>query len=453
MFHTSSFFLLGLCACCLFLHTHTHTHTLSLSLSFTCLVIHTPLPLSRKWQGEGEERLTSCFIHRLNRASRPRQQVSPRHWIVRRAHTANSPRIGLWHGMRQHRGTLVCVVLKGKHLVLKRVQDSQDPVAEVCVDGVRLRTLPDRRAGTSPLWDEQMHFEIYEDDDSDIDALHPLSEHDYRTALPSTGSLPKVHTLELICYATDKEPDYIGHATLDLSTALSRGEHDQWLILTNQGRVTGQVYVELTYYMLELPPKRASYQVSPRYAPPPPPPPPLSAASTPKPISPLHARTVSLDDTRFPFHRSIPSVPQPPRRPQHSRVASDAHAAMIAAQALSSPRREQYRTMSAHELIYGPACSAGLGPTNPTSPASPAAPAGLSGQHRRPLPQTPDKASMPTSLSLPALHSSPTSMSSTPTPPKARVRFVAPIPPLISTSMTSPHSPTSSSSSTPRPPT
>ena len=246
--------------------------------------------------------------------------------------------------MRQHRGTLVCVVLKGKHLVLKRVQDSQDPVAEVCVDGVRLRTLPDRRAGTSPLWDEQMHFEIYEDDDSDIDALHPLSEHDYRTALPSTGSLPKVHTLELICYATDKEPDYIGHATLDLSTALSRGEHDQWLILTNQGRVTGQVYVELTYYVLELPPKRASYQVSPRYAPPPP----LSAASTPKPISPLHARTVSLDDTRFPFHRSIPSVPQPPRRPQHSRVASDAHAAMIAAQALSSPRREQYRTMSAH---------------------------------------------------------------------------------------------------------
>ena len=108
--------------------------------------------------------------------------------------------------MRQHRGTLVCVVLKGKHLVLKRVQDSQDPVAEVCVDGVRLRTLPDRRAGTSPLWDEQMHFEIYEDDDSDIDEANEHDERVKKEETPKTlhqrirarGELRKEDIAELV---------------------------------------------------------------------------------------------------------------------------------------------------------------------------------------------------------------------------------------------------------------
>lgn len=180
--------------------------------------------------------------------------------------------------MQRHCGTLICVVLKGRHLTPKRTHDTQDPVAEVCVDGTRLRTLPDRRGGSAPLWDEQMQFEILDD-----------------------GATP--HSLELICYATDKEPDYIGRTSIDLTPALAQREYDLWLSLTHQGQCTGQVYVELTYYPL---------------------PQPLVIASP------------------------------TPQTPPHHRVASDTMAAVGAAQALSSPSREKNRSATTHTFGSSP---------------------------------------------------------------------------------------------------
>ena len=174
--------------------------------------------------------------------------------------------------MQQHCGTLICVVLHGRHLTLKRTHDTQDPVAEVHIDGTRLRTLPDRRGGSAPLWDEQMQFEIIDNGTS-------------------------THTLELVCYATDKEPDYIGRTAIDLTPALTQRQYDRWLSLTHHGQCTGQVYVELTYYPLPQPLDIAS------------------PASTPPTPSHPHTPhdTMAADDAA--------QAPAPPRtRPPHTSI-------------------------------------------------------------------------------------------------------------------------------------
>lgn len=185
--------------------------------------------------------------------------------------------------MQQHCGTLICVVLHGRHLTLKRTHDTQDPVAEVRIDGTRLRTLPDRRGGSAPLWDEQMQFEIVDD-----------------------GTSP--HTLELVCYATDKEPDYIGRTAIDLTPALTQRQYDRWLSLTHQGQCTGHVYVELTYYPLPQPLVIAS---------------PASASPTPP-------------------------------TPSHQHVAHDTMDAVDATQALASPSPVRTRSVTAPTYASSP---------------------------------------------------------------------------------------------------
>ncbi|KAI3614664.1 hypothetical protein CBS9595_003935 [Malassezia furfur] len=139
---------------------------------------------------------------------------------------------------RRHRGTLVCVVLKAKNLPNKRAIGKQDPYAELCVGSDTQCTQPDRRGGQHPLWDEQLHFEIY-------DAMQHMLAPD---APPTTG-----HTLGLACYAHDKEPVLIGAASLPLDHVLTHGEHDQWVALTKNERYAGEVYLELTFYSLDIP--------------------------------------------------------------------------------------------------------------------------------------------------------------------------------------------------------
>ncbi|WFC97101.1 hypothetical protein MBRA1_003767 [Malassezia brasiliensis] len=139
---------------------------------------------------------------------------------------------------RRHRGTLVCVVLKAKNLPNKRAIGKQDPYAELCVGNDTQCTQPDRRGGQHPLWDEQLHFEIY-------DAMQHMLAPD---ATPTTG-----HTLGLACYAHDKEPILIGTASLPLDHVLTHGEHDQWVALTKNERYAGEVYLELTFYSLDIP--------------------------------------------------------------------------------------------------------------------------------------------------------------------------------------------------------
>ena len=196
--------------------------------------------------------------------------------------------------MLRHCGTLICVVLQGRHLTRKRTHDTQDPVAEVRIDGTRLRTLPDRRGGSAPLWDEQMQFEIVDN-----------------------GTSP--HTLELVCYATDKEPDYIGHTAIDLTPALTQRQYDRWLSLTHHGQCTGQVYVELTYYPLPQPLVIASPASTPPTPSHPHTPHDTMAAddAAQAPASPSRDRGHSIP---APTHTSSPP-PAPPRtRPPHTSI-------------------------------------------------------------------------------------------------------------------------------------
>lgn len=272
----------------------------------------------------------------------------------------------------RHRGTLVCVVLKGKQLPVKRLFDTQDPVAEVCVDGMRLRTLPDRRGGACPFWDEQMHFEVYE-----------------RTP-------PVQHTLELVCYATDKEPDYIGHAKLDLTRALTRGEHDLWLTLTSQGLYAGQVYVELTFYTLELPPQVAS---------------PRAPSAAPRLAQAFPQRTVSVDaiSELAPTPRTPHRTPHrthsdaPPRPATHSRLAS-----------LADPPCLPARPASATSATSAPAVQPPPGPcSSPPPPPLPPRTHTAGGARRSrfvapiPMPATPSSSPPPSRQGAdPARHTS-----------------------------------------------
>ncbi|WFD41541.1 hypothetical protein MPSI1_000172 [Malassezia psittaci] len=139
---------------------------------------------------------------------------------------------------RRHRGTLVCVVLKAKNLPNKRSIGKQDPYAELSIGSDIQCTKPDHRGGQHPMWDEQLHFEIY-------DSMQQLLASDH----PSIQG----HSLGIACYAHDKDSVLIGDATLSLDEVLSKGEHDQWISLSKNDRYAGEIYLELTFYSLQMP--------------------------------------------------------------------------------------------------------------------------------------------------------------------------------------------------------
>lgn len=118
----------------------------------------------------------------------------------------------------------------------KRSIGKQDPYAELSVGDDTQRTRPDKRGGQHPLWDEQLHFEIYDG---------------MQNALAPDGA--SGHALGIACFALDKESDVIGEGTLALDHVLQHGEHDQWIPLTKNERYAGEVYVELTFYSLDMP--------------------------------------------------------------------------------------------------------------------------------------------------------------------------------------------------------
>lgn len=136
---------------------------------------------------------------------------------------------------RQHRGTLVCVVLKAKNLPNKRSIGKQDPYAELCLGSDTQQTKPDKRGGQHPTWDEQLHFEIYDE------VQHAFG--------PERGR-DEEKTLSIVCYAAGNDPEPLGEGYVSLNQALRDGEFDDWVPLASKGKYSGEVYVELTYYSL-----------------------------------------------------------------------------------------------------------------------------------------------------------------------------------------------------------
>lgn len=166
------------------------------------------------------------------------------------------------------------------------------------MDSVFLRTRPDRRGGTTPFWDEQMHFEVYD-------------------TTPWTKGPPSRRLLHIACYATDKEPDYIGQGSVEVQKALRHGEQDQWVSLYNQHQFCGQVYVELTYYSLD--------------------PPPTVKGPGPGPIRTQSMPVATVAEP--PSFSPRPFVPSPPASPLPANGSSDTKPPSTAPPAPTLPRR------------------------------------------------------------------------------------------------------------------
>lgn len=109
------------------------------------------------------------------------------------------------------------------------------------------KTKPDKRGGQHPTWDEQLHFEIFDD-----------MEDQLRKTELETGTLSQVtakqkskanKSLRVSCYADDnKEPEFIGEGIVDLTDTLRNGEFDEWVTIKAKDRYAGEVYLELTFY-------------------------------------------------------------------------------------------------------------------------------------------------------------------------------------------------------------
>ncbi|KAK0546038.1 hypothetical protein OC846_005424 [Tilletia horrida] len=161
----------------------------------------------------------------------------------------------------QKKGTLVCVVLKARNLPNKRSIGKQDPYCVLTLNQEALKTKPDKRGGQHPQWDEQLHFDIYED----LEEL--LAKEELALDAATTGSIsanssrpkhkPAKKVMKVTCYADDqREPEFIGEGIVDLTETLKSGEFDEWVPLQAKDRYAGEVYLELTYYLDKAPPKK-----------------------------------------------------------------------------------------------------------------------------------------------------------------------------------------------------
>ncbi|PWY98426.1 hypothetical protein BCV70DRAFT_31929 [Testicularia cyperi] len=154
-----------------------------------------------------------------------------------------------------HKGTLVCVVLKARNLPNKKSIGKQDPYTVLTIGQETQKTKPDKRGGQHPTWDEQLHFEIYEDMEDALAAKGSTSSTTTTSSAAKSKGGKKV--LKVACYADDsKEPEFIGDGIVDLSDTLKTGEFDEWVTIKAKDRYAGEVYLELTFYSSAAPPKK-----------------------------------------------------------------------------------------------------------------------------------------------------------------------------------------------------
>ncbi|KAJ3778390.1 hypothetical protein EV361DRAFT_930019 [Lentinula raphanica] len=158
-------------------------------------------------------------------------------------------------------GTLVVVVLKANHLPNKRHIGKQDPYCAVTFDGQTRRTKAIKKGGQHPEWDEEIRFQLYEDDSEHSEVEQATSSGTPPPLPPKNDKSLKIKGgmfMKLAAYADDaREPDLIGEGLVDLSEVITKGESDEWYTLTYKDRFAGKVYLEMTLYSNEPePPKK-----------------------------------------------------------------------------------------------------------------------------------------------------------------------------------------------------
>ncbi|KAJ3988096.1 hypothetical protein F5890DRAFT_1550753 [Lentinula detonsa] len=162
-------------------------------------------------------------------------------------------------------GTLVVVVLKANHLPNKRHIGKQDPYCAVTFGGQTRRTKAIKKGGQHPEWDEEIRFQLHEDDQepSEVELVTggtppPLPPKNDKSLRIKGGMFMK-----LAAYADDaREPDLIGEGLVDLTEVITKGESDEWYTLTYKDRFAGKVYLEMTLYSNEPePPKKKATSI------------------------------------------------------------------------------------------------------------------------------------------------------------------------------------------------
>ncbi|EIM88209.1 uncharacterized protein STEHIDRAFT_146275 [Stereum hirsutum FP-91666 SS1] len=158
-------------------------------------------------------------------------------------------------------GTLIAVILKARNLPNKRHIGKQAPYCTVVHNGETRRTKAIKRGGQHPEWDEEIRFNIYEDDEDEVARAAIAVGLEPPAPPPKNGKGPKKikggKNLALACYADDpREPELIGEALVDLTEVLTKGETDEWFTLLHKDKYCGEVYLELTFWSNERPPEK-----------------------------------------------------------------------------------------------------------------------------------------------------------------------------------------------------
>ncbi|KAL5527269.1 hypothetical protein ACEPAG_6060 [Sanghuangporus baumii] len=182
-------------------------------------------------------------------------------------------------------GTLVVVILKAQHLPNKQRIGKQDPYCCITLNGEKRRTRAIKRGGQHPEWDEEVRFTLFEDTEDILARSTSASASESSSSLATSNStiseggvgtttppLPppkekeggrkrkKVkggNVMHVACFADDpKEPELIGETMVDLTEVLTKGETDEWFVLSNKDKFSGEVYLELTFWSNEKPPEK-----------------------------------------------------------------------------------------------------------------------------------------------------------------------------------------------------
>ena len=151
------------------------------------------------------------------------------------------------------RANLVLASLsRQKNLPNKKSIGKQDPYCTLQLGTYVQKTKPDKRGGQHPQWDEQLHFEIYDDMEDQLrnptDGSGSIgASSSFETQKKSQSKTSK--SLRVACYADDaKDPEFIGEGIVDLTDTLKSGEFDEWVTIKAKDRYAGEVYLELTFY-------------------------------------------------------------------------------------------------------------------------------------------------------------------------------------------------------------
>ncbi|KAF9518694.1 hypothetical protein BS47DRAFT_1325234 [Hydnum rufescens UP504] len=161
-------------------------------------------------------------------------------------------------------GTLIIVVLKAKNLPNKRHIGKQDPYCSLELEKETRRTRAVKKGGQHPEWDQEIRFSLLEDTEDVLARTKSNNDdEDIPPPVPSktpTGKLNfnKNRSLRLSCYADDpREAELIGEVIVNLTEVLTKGETDEWYILTNKDKYSGEVYLEMTFWSNEKAPVRS----------------------------------------------------------------------------------------------------------------------------------------------------------------------------------------------------